>query len=69
LVGLADRDPSYLIILHRSVFFCSAAKAVMGTRLKPAHASPLPFKWRGLRRAKAPFCQYHQSPVHYWEIS
>ncbi len=56
LVGLADRDPSYLIVLHRYLFFFSAAKAVMGTRLKPAHASPLPFKWRGLRRAKAPFC-------------
>jgi hypothetical protein len=56
LVGLTERNPSYVIVLHKNVFFFSAAKAVMGTRLKPAHASPLPFKWRGLRRAKAPFC-------------
>ena len=46
--------------LHREIFFFSAAKAAMGTRLKPAHASPLPFKWRGLWRAKVPFC--HQPP-------
>ena len=25
--------------------------------LKPTHALPLPLKWRGLRRAKARFCQ------------
>ena len=53
LVGLAERNPSYLIVLHKKVFFFSAAKAVIGTRLKPAHASPLPFKRRGLRRAEA----------------
>jgi len=27
--------------------------------LQPPHASPLPLQQRGVRRAKAPFCQLH----------